>query len=185
MDAVSAQVYSAMRFFKEATMSEAKKTETPDNDQGFNENELQDIMNEIESLEKEFTEESEVVEEIQAEAEEVTSDESAFDQDEMQSIVDEVEALEQASSAPQKVLPMKSSSAGSDMCFSGSGSLNFNMSFDLGSTPVEFSIDKDSGMTISMEHVEFCITEDSCVVKMLGGVTFNVPMSSNAGKKAA
>ena len=167
-------------------MSEAKKTETPDNDQGFNENELQDIMNEIESLEKEFTEESEVVEEIQAEAEEVTSDESAFDQDEMQSIVDEVEALEQSSSpAPQKVLAMKSTSSGSDMCFSGSGSLNFNMSFDLGSTPVEFSIDKDSGMTISMEHVEFCITEDSCVVKMPGGVTFNVPMSSNKARKAA
>lgn len=167
-------------------MSEAKKTETQDADQGFNENELQDIMNEIESLEKEFTEESEVVEEIQAQAEEVSSDESAFDQDEMQSIVDEVEALEQASSeAPQKVFPMKSSAAPSEMCFSGSGSINFNMSFDLGSTPVEFSIDKDSGMTISMDHVEFCITEDSCVVKMPGGVTFNVPMSSNSAKKAA
>ena len=106
-------------------------------------------------------------------------------QEMIEALQKKVEALEQASSAPQKVFPMKSSNAGSDMCFSGSGSLNFNMSFDLGSTPVEFSIDKDSGMTISMEHVEFCITEDSCVVKMPGGVTFNVPMSSNAGKKAA
>ncbi|GAB4022403.1 MAG: hypothetical protein Fur0010_25610 [Bdellovibrio sp.] len=174
-------------------MSESKKAGAPetDQDQGFNENELQDIMNEIESLEKEFSEDAveaqEAAPEMEAAEGPVAAEEdSAFDSAEMQSIVDEVEALE-ASAPVAKVRPISPapSSGGKEVSFSGAGTINFNMSFELGETPVHFSVDPESGVTLSMDHVEFNITEDSCVVKMPGGVTFNVPMTSEAKKKAA
>lgn len=170
---------------QEDSMSNAAEKKGEEMEQGFNESELQDIMNEIENLEKEFSDDSHAQEEVAAVAEEVAEEEAAFDSAEMQSIVDEVEALESAPAPAKKVQPIRAASGGKEMSFSGAGTLNFSMSFDLGETPVHFSIDPVSGVTLSMDHVEFCMTEDSCVVKMPGGVTFNVPMSQKAKKNAA
>ncbi|MCR9206576.1 MAG: hypothetical protein NXH75_18475, partial [Halobacteriovoraceae bacterium] len=174
----------------------------------FNAAELQDIMNEIESLEKEFQEEAvpetqaaettaeeTYVEETVAEetpveetaneepVAEATSEEEAEDAE----LVSEAEEYEEPANNVV-AMPQRSAGSGSEgyMEFSGQGNMDLNLSIPVGSETATVNVTSD-GLKVTMAGVELHLSETGCEVEMNGGVKFSVPLTGEAqkGKKAA
>lgn len=105
-------------------------------DKGFNDDELADIMNEIESLEKDFTEGSkpEHVEVAEQLVEQPVAEVKPVEDENVHHIKKEVAALRQESS----------------MNFSVTGDMKLNLNFDIGGKCVELHIDED-GFEIEVE----------------------------------
>ncbi|MBT3585701.1 MAG: hypothetical protein HN509_12420 [Halobacteriovoraceae bacterium] len=174
---------------------------TDSSDQGFNDDELQDIMNEIENLEKEYESPAEETTEpaVEAVAEETTSEAVAE-----QATVEEVEAVEEVfaeaetatepeseAEATENVVPISeapapaptpaatATSAGHSMDFAGSGTMDFNLSFHVGTQVANLKIDNENGFTLEMEGMDLTISEsEGCVVEMAGGVRFTIPLAN-------
>lgn len=205
-------------------------------DQGFNDSELEDIMNEIESLEKEFSEDSSVTDtsiaDVQMEAQEDLAIETPAQnglQDlidrEVESIeselgnsmdaeiaaaadsfVDEMEMTETETEAelesnvvalePKKSTPTlaattsltsSSSTSASDMSVQLSGQMNMAMTFPMGESQAQFSI-QDGALCVEMNGLNLTISEtEGCTVTMENGVKFTIPLttSSTHSKKSA
>ena len=118
-------------------------------DKGFNDDELADIMNEIESLEKEFHDESEdvVMEKL---AEEPETDVEAVEDKNVHHITKKV---------PDNASPESS------MNFSVQGNMKLNLSFDFGGKCVELHID-ESGFEIEVDNgMRFSIPADGDFIK--------------------
>lgn len=140
-------------------------------DKSFNDDELSDIMKEIEALEQDFNSPEEKLE---------TS-----------SLMEELAHMEEeeaiptptANPEPSTVLPMaahkaapttasvpaaNSSTAATSMSFKVSGDINLALQFDIG------------GKTVCLN-----VTEAGLNIEMDGGMSFKVPLSHGAHKKAA
>ena len=121
-------------------------------EKGFNDSELEDIMSEIESLEKEYVEGSS--------AEPKEEDDSNTEvEDEVVSASEEVVA--------EKVVSINKSSSGkpthSKMDFSISGDMQMQLNFTVAGQVVKLNVDEENGFRIEME----------------GGATFSLPLSQN------
>ncbi len=176
-------------------------------DKNFNDSELQDIMAEIEDLEKEFISEeapaemslqekidAELAMELEAEAmAEDTIEETIEETAEVfESVarpvapVAEVLAFEKAApAAPKTVAPMATSiptttsTSTSQVAFSAQGSMALNLDFKVGSESAKLTIDPVKGLIVTVSGVELCISEDSgCTVSMENGMKFTIPLSS-------
>lgn len=175
-------------------------------EQSFNDSELQDIMSEIESLEKEFVEEgerspeelaivssqktdlqSEIDKEVESMSSEMSDDDNFADE-----IIDEIE--EDIVSEVDNVVTLPSSEKrettgqGAAMDFSAAGTMDFNLNFNIGTEAATLKVDGDKGLCVEMGGVLIQITQESgCTVTMEGGVNFNIPLttSTNAAKKKA
>jgi hypothetical protein len=77
----------------------------------------------------------------------------------------------------------------SEMSFNASGSMNLNLSFNVGDEEAKLNVDAYNGITVTMKGVELRINElHGCTVKMENGVSFNIPLTakeSSSKKKAA
>ncbi len=178
-------------------------------EQSFNDAELQDIMNEIENLEKEFVEESdtpqdaatESVSEAPAETEEVHASQEApqeVAEEEVEDFSAEAEAYESeptptepeaTESNEDNVVALKpvatTSGEAGHMSFSGGGQMNMELNFSIGSETATVNV-VDGSLVVEMAGVHLSLTEEGCEVSMAGGVKFSVPVQSkDAGKKAA
>jgi hypothetical protein len=168
---------------------------TSDDDKNFNETELQDIMSEIENLEKEFdTTESDGPETHMSLQEQIDA-ELAMELE--AAAIKEAEEMEEESVAsvikPQvmsfdKPVPTQIPK-GSEVSFAAHGQMSFNLDFKVGSDTAKLVVDPVKGLMISVAGVEFCINEDSgCTVSMENGMKFTIPLSSHVNsvkKKAA
>lgn len=179
-------------------------------DKNFNEDELQDIMSEIEDLEKEFvgapTSEMSLQEQIDAELAAELSEinaaevpESVVEEIEMEMEMEMGEAIAPAPVAKEVTLtpaPMMSvvseipkSENKSEVSFQAHGQMSFNLDFKVGQEVAKLVVDPVKGLMVSVSGVEFCINEDSgCTVSMENGMKFTIPLSSKANsskKKAA
>lgn len=167
-------------------MAEDTKNMAEDVDQSFNDDELQDIMNEIESLEKEFVEED-----LAPSDEEVHDEPLQQAQEEVAEPIDEeVVSTGPVQSEEENVVPMKerptSSASGADMEFSGAGSLDFNLCFKVAGQVASLKVDGDHGFSLHMDGVDLSIDEQGCTVTMQGGVKFTVPFGAeDVAKKAS
>ena len=182
-------------------------------EQSFNDAELQDIMNEIESLEKEFVEEegapqgeAETVEakteepsaehsteetqteEPQAQQEETQDDE---DNEDFSSEAESYEAEEETSNvvpmSAGKAQPTAPTAGGEGyMQFSGQGDMDMQLNFQLGEETATVNI-KDGCLNVTLAGVQLELSENGCEVHMDGGVKFSVPLTGSQakGKKAA
>lgn len=179
-------------------------------EQSFNDAELQDIMNEIESLEREFVEEeSEAVAEAPVEAEPVetpvneapveevetqpVSEETPIAETEEESAAELVSEVEDdqyednvVSMDQRRESPVEAATSGQPgtMQFSANGEMDLNLNFPLGDSQAQLTI-KDGKLLVTMAGVELNLSEDGCEVSMEGGVKFSVPVSATAAKKAA
>jgi hypothetical protein len=135
-------------------------------DKSFNDEELSDIMKEIEALEEDFKTDEIIDEKIEA-----TPIMEEFAQ------LDEEDALPTPAARVEQttILPMsaKSKSASSvpapaSMSFKVSGDINLELQFDIGGKVVSLNV-TESGLNIEMED----------------GMSFKVPLSNTAHKKAA
>lgn len=176
----------------------AEVTDVTDVEKNFNESELQDIMAEIESLEKEFD-----TEEVVAVAEPIvtpvrkTELQNEIDRELEMSFVEKEEAeIESAT----KVLTFDkkntattstdiSGAKSSEISFEAHGQMNLNLGFKIGDENAKLTIDPVKGLVVTMSGVKLCINqEDGCIVTMENGVKFTIPLTSaesNLKKKSA
>lgn len=189
------------------------KNESNEAEQGFNDSELLDIMQEIESLEREFASTDQAdSEELAIAAQDVkkTSLQDAIDQEmssnletsDSSEVEESFEELDQAememaqeASAPNNVVafnhkPTKaavaSTGAKAPMSFSAEGSMNLALEFDLGETKATLHVNGDQGVTFEMDGVTFTLhPTEGCQVSMTNGVKFSVPVGSASALKKA
>jgi hypothetical protein len=176
-------------------------------DGSFNDNELQDIMNEIENLEKDFIEEqssteieaTSEVEELKAEAIDSSENESQSESDDLQSTidaeieelnaitevtqVDESEEIEQTDNVisimQEPATQIASTYSGSPVELTCHGDMNFNMNFSLGESTANVKVDKQTGLSVELDGVSFTVNEESgCSISLPGGIKFTVPLTS-------
>jgi hypothetical protein len=186
---------------------------TNDEDKNFNEAELQDIMSEIENLEKEFVgdidtdvetdhaeSEMSLQEKIDAElameldAEKVQEEIVAEVKTEVPVAVSEIVAsvikpqvINFEKPAPVAV-PTEIPNS-SEVSFAAHGQMSFNLDFKVGQETAKLTVDPVKGLLVTVAGVEFCISEDSgCTVSMENGMKFTIPLSNQSDslkKKAA
>ncbi|MBC7713558.1 MAG: hypothetical protein H7177_09470 [Rhizobacter sp.] len=167
-------------------------------DKNFNESELQDIMSEIEDLEKEFDTVVEVTpislqEKIDAElameleeianaeivTEEITDDEFTAIEEEVVAPKAQVLAFEKTKPAPAPAPASSPSTSKSEVSFAAHGQMTLNLDFIVGSETAKLSVDPVKGLIVTLSGVELCINEDSgCTVSMENGMKFTIPLAS-------
>ena len=181
----------------DAILEEAEGLEE---DKSFNESELQDIMSEIEDLEKEFIQEEtpmSLQEKIEAELA-MEMEMGAFDAPvEVEIVAEEVKPVAQVlsfekpaapTSTPASVATTATTSTGSQVAFQAQGSMALNLDFKVGEESAKLTIDPVKGLIVTVSGVELCISEDSgCTVSMENGMKFTIPLSTsnNSHKKKA
>lgn len=179
-------------------------------DSNFNETELQDIMAEIENLEKEFDGEpmaaveaspvkkTHLQEEIEREIA-MSQEVSAEVKEEL--IADTTEMMDEPDtkilSFDKKAEPIVTpvapaatySNKSSEISFAANGQMNLNLSFKVGEETATLTVDPVLGLVVTMKGVELCISElDGCKVTMENGVNFTIPLTtthSTSKKKTA
>lgn len=140
-------------------------------DQSFNDDELQDIMSEIENLEKEFVEDEAPEETV---AKEVVED----------VVVAESEPVVEENVVPISKQASSPSHEGGNVDFNGSGSMNFNLNFNVGGEVC--SVDINDGLEVKVSGVSFSVKDDGCEILLDNGMKFSVPFgSSEVSKKAS
>jgi len=180
-------------------------------EQNFNDSELQDIMNEIESLEKEFVEQEaseessaegemdnvqagEVQEPAAQEAQEEEGDQEAVmaemdesqESPEMEDFSNELDEIEDNIVAMEHPTQPADTPAG-EMSFSGQGQMDFKMNFSLGGQDAKLVVEEGK-LKVMVAGVELYLSEAGCEVEMAGGVHFSIPFEgtvNSAGKKAS
>lgn len=176
-------------------------------DKNFNESELQDIMSEIEDLEKEFTQEEKTMslqDKIEAELamememgafEETAPEASVVESVETETV--EVEAVTETVAPTAQVLSFEkpatpapvTTTSTSGVSFQAQGSMALNLDFKVGEESAKLTIDPIKGLVVTVSGVELYISEDSgCTVSMENGMKFTIPLSSQKNshtKKAA
>ena len=175
--------------------------ETHDEDKNFNESELQDIMSEIENLEKEFANEEHndvpetgmtLQEAIDAEMMSMNAPTEVVEQEvheEAEAVVMDLikpSAVEKIMSTPVSTEIPKSDK--SEVSFQAHGQMSFNLDFKIGMDTAKLTVDPVKGLMVTVAGVEFCINEESgCTVSMENGMKFTIPLSNqmNSPKKKA
>lgn len=170
-----------------------------DEDKGFNDSELQDIMSEIENLEKEFDTSVEdtsmslqdkIDAELDMELEEIASAEIMSEEinDDDFSAMDEVinepksQVLSFEKAKPEIIAtPVVNTTAKSEVSFSAHGQMTLALDFMVGSEIAKLSVDPIKGLIVTLSGVELCINEDSgCTVSMENGMKFTIPLASQS-----
>lgn len=192
----------------EMDSSAETSTETKSVDQSFNDSELQEIMSEIENLEKEFDENETslagptVVDHVQSEIDEDQFSKMSSSDDIVDEFEDYVSApVEEAkviSIAKTSVAPVStytapvvptpnptpmptSSSKAPEISFEACGQMNLNLGFKIGQETAKLTVDPIKGLCITMNGVELVISEtEGCKVTMESGVKFTIPLTSEA-----
>ncbi|MCO4794094.1 MAG: hypothetical protein KC493_10295 [Bacteriovoracaceae bacterium] len=181
------------------------------NDQSFNEEELQDIMSEIEDLEKEYVEDgassAKVEDDLQAtidkEIEDLNALEAEIEAEENVATEEatpaEATSAEATSTTEDNVVsivkekPVTSQSddgtfSGAPVEFTANGDMNLSMNFTVGESTATLMVSKERGLCVQMDGVNLEIAEDGCTVELAGGVKFTVPLTtsgSELNKKAS
>jgi len=139
----------------------SKPLENENADQGFNESELEDIMNEIESLEKEF---SEVTDAAVAIAPSAAPELLVIPAKDVQktslqiSIDEELERLHKAPKSVSNVVSMPApkapefsgKGAKTEMSFSVAGEMAINLQFKVSGQCVNIVVDEQNGLVINL-----------------------------------
>ncbi len=137
-------------------------------EKGFNDQELADIMSEIESLEKEFSDE--------APAQKAAPEEPSEDHTSpavLRELVKkpEHETVLKTNQHADKAKPMKKSqaeSAPASLSFQVSGQMAVNLNFE-----------------VNGQSVYLAVSDEGLVIEMESGAKFTLPLEKAAGKKAA
>lgn len=182
----------------------ATETVEGSGDAHFNEAELDDIMAEIDNLEKDF--EAEVVvaaqtaEELQTDPE-ITMSSEVISEDISEDITEHIPvemAAEKIEEIPvaTKVLsfekkapptmPELQTTTTSNVALSATGNMALNLTFKIGEENATLVIDQEKGLLVSFSGVELSLhAEKGCTVEMANGVLFTVPVQSGvaASKK--
>ncbi len=146
-------------------------------EQGFNDAELQDIMSEIENLEREYEDDAPVSKETEVE---VVVQEDSIEETASETTEDNVVSFEQKSKTTSHT-----SNGEQQVEFQGSGQMNFAMNFEVAGQTAHLEI-TEAGLVVSLDGMHLSVNEnDGCTVEMDGGVKFSVPMTTKAKSSKA
>lgn len=161
-------------------------------DTNFNESELQDIMSEIEDLEKEFTQEEKPMslqDKIEAELameiemgtfEEAEVSTPAAVVEETVVVAETTPVVEESTAQVLSFEKTTTAPTGSGVSFQAQGTMALNLDFKVGEESAKLVIDPVKGLTVTVSGVELCISEDSgCTVSMENGMKFTIPLSTS------
>lgn len=165
-------------------------------EEGFNDAELQDIMSEIENLEREYEGDSSKVENTPVE--EVQSTESEVSTEEVVATTLEeefagidpvaVEAEEVVEAIEDNIVqfePEETPTSEQQVEFHGAGKIDFSLSFQVAGKTADLKITKE-GLVVSLDGMNLTIDEENgCTIEMEGGVKFSVPMGGQAKSSKA
>ncbi|MGZ3808700.1 MAG: hypothetical protein ACXVCE_11485, partial [Bacteriovorax sp.] len=172
-----------------------------------NESELQDIMAEIENLEKEFEGEpvmeaepivvpvkkTSLQEDIEREIE-MSMEVSTEKKNEMNKTVQTEPSVLSFDKKPveKKTIDKKTidkiastklnpePEQSSEISFEAHGQMNLNLGFKIGEESAKLCIDPVKGLVLTMNGVELCINQEvGCIVTMDSGVHFTIPLTSS------
>ena len=163
-------------------------------DQGFNDDELADIMNEIESLEQEFTEETQS-EEVEAKAEDAPQSEEEEVQPEPEQIHASTEVARELAQTPEEQIEKAHHEAHDDQnvhaiksehkVFHGDSEGNKEWP----STSMDFSVEGNMKMNLFFKvggkTVHLHVNEGAFEIELEGGMKFSIPVHEQSDKKAA
>jgi len=181
----------------ESEMSELSTAK--DEESNFNEAELQDIMSEIENLEKEFDSSlmeaaapketlqqeidrememsAEIEAKVEVEPEAELEDDSAFGPEDFYEVPKTL-AFEKKPIVNTSLneSPVKNS----EISFEACGQMNLNLAFKIGDETAKLTIDPAKGLLVLLDGVELCINQEiGCSVTMSNGVKFTIPLTSS------
>lgn len=169
-----------------------------DEDKNFNDSELQDIMSEIENLEKEFASDEESDDPESGMSLQEKIDAELNNMNDVAEVMPEPTPIETvASTIKPKIMTMEKLVNSpvateipnkSEVSFQAHGQMSFNLDFKVGMDTAKLTVDPVKGLMVSVAGVEFCINEDSgCTVSMENGMKFTIPLSNqmNSPKKKA
>ncbi len=161
--------------------------EFSEEDKSFNESELQDIMSEIEDLEKEFvTDEAPTMslqEKIEAELMNASVEETNEDSESKTTVVKTIATTALKKDPELQVLPFGKSStklpSKNEVAFEARGPMSLNLDFKVGDETAKLCIDPVKGLTVTVAGVELCIDDQTgCTVTMDNGMKFTIPLSN-------
>lgn len=161
-------------------------------DKGFNDDELEDIMNEIESLEKEFSQSTEEVDH-EPSLDEVAASVADLSEEESDSFEDKV-LLEQVAKLPvDKVIPQKQIEKFDDETHHNIVPMqkrSESPKSTANNTAMKFNIEGDMQMelsfTINGSEVNLQINDNGFEIELEGGAKFTLPVGvASAIKKVA
>jgi hypothetical protein len=168
-------------------------------EQGFNEDELQDIMNEIESLEEEFSgsEPQKTKPQATPKAEVSEGDESVFSDEEMNEVlgelnnmsVEEVEHKQSHKSEPEKNNVHQLKSTPVEKKVSAPAPVHSSSSSTADAVSMNFSVSGNMSMNmnfnVSGTNIGLSISEDGLTINMEGGGKFVLPIQAQHKNKNA
>lgn len=155
-------------------------------EQIFNEDELQDIMNEFESLEQEYNDAPEQVKEVKSAApvEEVHEVEDEGELNIVDEIIDEEEAHDNVVSMSAKTPASKPAPTASHTHHNVSSNVSMSMEFPIGDQVAQIGLNPEYGFSFNMDGVELTIdAENGCVMTLPGGMTFTFPVQHKSKQK--
>lgn len=164
-------------------MSDAPKDSSPQEvDASFNDDELQDIMNEIESLEQEFGEAEETVALEDADHEDIERELQELEA----SIEEEMEEPSEPAQASVHPISSHSPAPASSPCveLQASGSMNMSFNVPVGEHQACVSWNGEV-LSVTLNGVCIELNSDSCQVELPGGASFNVPVMPASKARAA
>ena len=183
-------IFDEVKAMEDADLATGQESSGEAGDPNFNATELEDIMAEIDNLEKDFAAEVEIVEpqtvamaaspakptaEIQtivAPTAEIAGPIEEAEQDEP--VATQVLSFEKKSAAPTL-------DAKSNVTLAASGDMSLNLTFKIGEEDATLVIDQEKGLLVTFSGVELSLhSENGCSVEMANGVLFSVPIQSKS-----
>lgn len=183
--------------------SETSEIESTDlAEKNFNDSELQDIMAEIESLEKEFETEAviepkvmpveaikmskqtdlqnEIDRELEMSLGMLEDDKNEMKSDTSNSIKAEPEVLSFEKKSATPLVTSATNNSSSEISFEAHGQMKLCLGFKIGEESAKLTIDPVKGLVVTMSGVELCINlEEGCKVMMDSGAKFTIPLTSH------
>tara|TARA_R110000868_G_scaffold83454_2_gene235547 strand:- start:4490 stop:4936 length:447 start_codon:yes stop_codon:yes gene_type:complete len=143
--------------------------ENNNDEQIFNEDELQDIMNEFETLEQEFHGDEEAQSASATHENEIIEEEGELNVSEQSNVV----SMNKSKTHTPKA---KTSSESPNMTMS--------MEFPIGEKLAQIGLNPEYGFSFSMDGVELTVdAENGCVMTLPGGMTFTFPIEEKSKLK--
>lgn len=180
-------------------LSEAESSNATEDKSSFNNNELDDIMNEIENLEKEFTTKKtdtpmpkldKVTEELIVDGISHVANESKLErmahvklslQEEIDRELANSNVVQLKATAPQTSsapVTKSSTASSSPMKMSLEGQAKIDLSFMLKNSKADVSVDPEKGVSVFFGGVKISIDSSSgCTISMDNGTTMTIPLT--------
>ena len=195
-------IFDDVMAMESTTAATTEETAVDTGDANFSASELDDIMAEIDNLEKDFEAEAtapisaptpaavtpvtaapieiaspEVSEPVMAEQEKV----EAVAVSEKPVEIPALEPVESKILTFEKKATPNIADAKSNVSLSASGTMTLNLTFKIGEEDATLVIDQEKGLLVSFSGVEVSLhSEKGCSVEMANGVSFTVPVQNGA-----